>query len=44
MKISADEIIGTIHAHPTLSESFAEAVMDMKGIALHSAPAKKRKE
>ena len=41
MKTSAEDIIGTIHAHPTLSESFAEAVMDMKGIALHSAPAKK---
>ena len=44
MKCSAEDIIGTIHAHPTLSESFAEAVMDLKGIPLHSAPAKKGKE
>lgn len=41
MKIPAGDIIGTIHAHPTLSEAFAEAVMDLKGIALHT-PAKKR--
>lgn len=41
MNIPAGDIIGTIHAHPTLSEAFAEAVMDLKGIALH-APAKKR--
>ena len=44
MKLSTEDILGTIHAHPTLSESFAEAVMDLKGISLHSAPSKKRKE
>lgn len=38
MKLSAEEIAGTIHAHPTLSESFAEAALDLKGAALHSAP------
>lgn len=38
MKIKAEDVIGTIHAHPTLSESFAEAVMDLKGRALHCAP------
>ena len=38
MKIQTEDIIGTVHAHPTLSETFAEAVMDLHGIALHSAP------
>lgn len=42
MKIPAEDLIGTIHAHPTLSEAFVEAVMDLKGISLHSAPARKR--
>ena len=41
MKLSAEDIIGTIHAHPTLGEVFSEAVMGLKGIALHAAPAKK---
>ncbi len=41
MKQSAENIIGTIHAHPTLSEVFSEAVMGLNGAALHSAPAKK---
>lgn len=42
MKIQVEDIIGTIHAHPTLSETFAEAVMDLKGTAIHCAPSKKR--
>jgi dihydrolipoamide dehydrogenase len=37
MKIKAEDIIGTVHAHPTLSETFAEAVMDLHGAALHLA-------
>ncbi|MGE5629891.1 MAG: dihydrolipoyl dehydrogenase [Caulobacteraceae bacterium] len=41
MKLSADDIIGTIHAHPTLGEVFSEAVMGLEGIALHAAPVKK---
>jgi len=41
MKLKAEDIIGTIHAHPTLSEVFSEAVMGLKGVALHAAPAKK---
>lgn len=42
MKIPARDIVGTIHAHPTLSEAFAEAVMDLKGAAIHSAPSRKK--
>lgn len=41
MKLKADDIIGTIHAHPTLGEVFSEAVMGLKGVALHAAPVKK---
>ncbi len=36
MKI--DQIKSTIHAHPTLSEAFTEAVMGLKGEAIHLAP------
>ncbi len=42
MKIAAEDIRGTIHAHPTLSEAFAEAVMDLQGIALHTPVRKKQ--
>lgn len=41
MKLKAEDITGVIHAHPTLSEVFSEAVMGLNGIALHTAPAKK---
>jgi dihydrolipoamide dehydrogenase len=30
-----EDVIKTIHAHPTLSEAFAEAVMGLKGEAIH---------
>jgi len=42
MKAKAQDIISTIHAHPTLAEVFPEAVMGLKGIALHAAPVKKK--
>ena len=38
MKI--EEIKKTIHAHPTLSEAFFEAVMGLKGEAIHMVPKK----
>lgn len=41
MKLSAKDIIDTIHAHPTLSETFSEAVMGLEGISIHSAPVKR---
>lgn len=34
-KLKAKDIINTIHAHPTLAESFAEAVAGLKGEAIH---------
>lgn len=37
-KLRLGEIISTVHAHPTLSEAFAEAVMGLCGEAIHMAP------
>lgn len=34
-KMKVEDIINTIHAHPTLSEAFSEAVMGLKGEAIH---------
>lgn len=39
MKI--DDITGTVHAHPTLSEGFAEAVLGLKGESIHALASKK---
>lgn len=35
--LSYEELTGLVHAHPTLSEAFAEAVLDMKNEAIHLA-------
>lgn len=40
MKI--DDITGTVHAHPTLSEGFAEAVLGLKGESIHALASKKK--
>ncbi|NLV20701.1 MAG: dihydrolipoyl dehydrogenase [Syntrophomonadaceae bacterium] len=39
--MKVDEIRGTIHPHPTLGESLAEAIMDIKGEAIHLLPRRK---
>jgi len=39
MEMTLDEISGTIHAHPTLSEAFMEAALEAKGEAIHLPPA-----
>jgi dihydrolipoamide dehydrogenase len=39
--MSVDTIKEMIHAHPTLSEAFHEAVLGIKGEAIHMAPYKK---
>ncbi|MBI2542689.1 MAG: dihydrolipoyl dehydrogenase [Candidatus Aenigmarchaeota archaeon] len=36
MKVTADDIIRTVHPHPTLVESIREAVLDAYGRAIHS--------
>lgn len=42
-KIGIKNIKNTIHAHPTLSEAFAEAVMGIKGEAIHLMPNNRNK-
>ncbi len=37
-----EDIISTVHAHPTLSEVFLEAVMGLKGESIHMIPSKKQ--
>lgn len=39
--LKLEDIISTIHAHPTLSEAFSEAVMGLKGEAIHMVNSKK---
>ena len=38
-----DDITGTVHAHPTLSEGFAEAVLGLKGESIHAMASKNAK-
>lgn len=40
--MKSTEIGSIIHAHPTLSEAFSEAVLGLTGEAIHMAPAKKK--
>ena len=41
LEATADEIIGTIHCHPTVSEALSECVMAAEGRAIH-IPNKKK--
>ncbi len=38
MEVTAHEIAGIIHAHPTFSEAFMEAAADSIGACLHLPP------
>lgn len=40
-KLSARDIANTVHAHPTLSEAFYEAVLGLNGEVIHMVPAKR---
>lgn len=42
--LGIDSIMRTIHAHPTLSESFFEATLGLEDAAIHIAPPRKRKK
>lgn len=35
LEATEDELISTIHAHPTISESMGEAALSLEGIAIH---------
>jgi dihydrolipoamide dehydrogenase len=37
LETTVDEILGTVHAHPTLSEVVREAALDVTGTAIHFA-------
>lgn len=41
--LDIDSIMRTIHAHPTLSESFLEATLGLEDKAIHIAPPRKRR-
>ncbi len=38
LEATVDELISTIHAHPTIAEGMAEAALDTDGIAIHWPP------
>lgn len=38
LEATADEIISTVHAHPTVGEALAEAALDLQGRAIHLPP------
>lgn len=39
--LCVDQVLSTVHPHPTLGEALQEAVMDVHKIAIHSMPAKR---
>jgi len=41
MEATVEEIVNTIHTHPTLSEVMLEAAEDYYGMGIHSKPKKK---
>jgi dihydrolipoamide dehydrogenase len=42
-ELTPEELVSTVHAHPTLSESIHEAALDVEGQAIHMAKMKKKK-
>lgn len=42
-EMTLDEIIATIHSHPTVTESIRECALDAMGRAIHVPPRKKKK-
>lgn len=38
LEATIDEIVTTIHAHPTVGEALGEAALDVKGAAIHMPP------
>ncbi|PLX34147.1 MAG: dihydrolipoyl dehydrogenase, partial [Clostridiales bacterium] len=41
-KLTIEDIAATIHAHPTLSEAFSEAVLDAGNMAIHKLGEKRK--
>jgi hypothetical protein len=44
MKLSLKDIFNTIHAHPTLPESFVDAIRDINNQAIHLPSSKKENQ
>lgn len=42
-ELTVDELISTIHSHPTVTEAVREAALDAYGRCIHSAPRRKKK-
>lgn len=40
-RVKASEMTGTIHPHPTLSEALMEALLDVRGQAIHLTPTRR---
>lgn len=43
LEATVDELVSTIHAHPTISEAMAEAALAVSGTAIHWPPPVKRR-
>ena len=42
-ELTVDELISTIHSHPTVTEAVREAALDVYGRCIHSAPRRRKK-
>ncbi len=42
-EMTVDELISTIHSHPTVTEAVREAALDVYGRCIHGAPSRKKK-
>ena len=42
-ELTVDELISTIHSHPTVTEAVREAALDVYGRCIHAAPARRKK-
>ena len=40
-ELTVEELISTIHSHPTVTETMREAALDVEGICIHAAPRRK---
>jgi len=42
LEATVDELVTTIHAHPTVAEAIGEAALAVDGLAIHWPPAAKK--
>jgi len=41
-RMKVDDVAGTVHPHPTVSEAVMEAVLDVKGQSLNLSPPRRK--